>query len=272
MGPGKKAITSEEPLDLESRIQEPDAIAIYQAFPSLRDMGLGSAYTVWFFGAALLVAIFVRPWGFLYALLPLVLGMWNRRRMPVRMGAVYLRARSKALIGKYEEALEILKVLDGVVPSRLLSLVRGYCSYGAKDEKGAIKYYLEYLREAPEDVKTATRCASLLLKDGRAFGALKLLDKIPQPFDEEPLVIGLKGASLVASGKMEEAVEVFETAPLGKDGYDPIITTIRYSLGQAYQALGKEDQAQAQYRRVYRDDPDFENIKDIIKSMDEGRA
>lgn len=244
------------------------ASQIYMELPTPKQMGLAAPHTFGYWATAIFLALLFRTsWG-PFAGVALI-GLWvvNLKREPVRLGKVYANARSKVIVGEFQEALELLNGLAGKVSPELLSSVQGHCCFGAGDEAGAIEHYLDYLDAgAAKDPRVAIRCASLLLKNTRPVDALPLLEKLPDPYRAEPLVIGMKGGCLLVAGKPELAVEVLKTAPLRKRTPDPVLTAIRYSLGKAYEALGQNKKAAAQFRRVYADDPAFQDIKEIVAS------
>lgn len=245
------------------------ATQLYKELPTIKQMGLASPHTFGFWATAIIVTLLFRSSCGVFAGAAFV-GLWaiNRRRECVRLGQVYDQARIKVIGGRFQEASELLNGLAGKVSPELLALVQGHCCLGANDEVGAIEHYLIYLDAGvSRDPRIAIRCASLLMKNSRPSEALPLLESLPEPYRTEPLVIGMKGGCLLETGKPELAVEVLKTAPLRKRTPDPVLTTIRYSLGKAYKALGQDKKAATQFRRVYADDPTFQDIQEIVGAV-----
>lgn len=241
------------------------ASQLYLEMPTPQQIGLSVPHTLGCWVTAAIVTLLFRPWG-PYAGAVLI-GLWalNLNREPVRLGKLYGQARTRVIEGRYQEALGLLGSLAGKVPPHLLELAEGHCCFGAGDEAGAIEHYLGHLESAAsKDPAVTLRCSSLLLKNSRPVDALRLLEHLPEPYRADVTVIGMKGACLLEDGKPELAVEVLKTAPLRKRTPDPVLTAVRYTLAKAYQSLGQGKKAATLFRRVYADDPTFEDIREIV--------
>jgi len=277
VGSGKRSKKMPTAAAAASPLPAPKTLAsqLFAEMPTTTQMGLSVPHTFGYWTTAIIVALlFKSSWG-PYAGMGLI-ALWaiGLNREAVRLGKVYEQARAKVLSGRFLDALTLLEGLSGRVPQHLLILALGHCYYGVEDDARAIEHYLGYLEAVgSSDPAILIRCSSLLLRNARAPEALSLLERLPEQNRVEPFVIGMKGACLLEDGKPELAIEVLKTAPLRKRTPDPILTAIRYTLGQAYEASGQKKKAMAQFRRVYADDPTFQDIKDIVgENLPEGDA
>jgi len=236
-------------------------------YPSLQQVGLEPAHTFWFWLGAIILAIFGTSARLLSVVL-IALWLFRRSKPLVRFGMVYQQGVRAATSGEYAKAIECFEQVQGEKPSPYISLALAQAYQQSGDTESAVRTYKEYLNSIPSDTGIQIRLISLLMLEGRYQEAVPILESLPEEIRQEPTVIGMLGACLIESGNPSLAIEVLKKAPLQKRTPDPVLTTIRYALGKAYQATSDNKKALQMFRKVYADDPGFEDVREQIAELE----
>ena len=82
-------------------------------------------------------------------------------------------------------------------------------------------------------------------------------------------MINAMAHAFLGLGRPELALEVLEKGPLrSRRAMDEDMKLFRYLLGLTYKELGETQKALKQFYKIYVEDANYENVKDILRELD----
>lgn len=128
----------------------------------------------------------------------------------------------------------------------------------------AEKKYRRVLELMPDNPLAANNLAMLLIREHRSIPeALSLAEMARQAIPDNAIIEGTYGCALSRSERHAEAIEVLGAVLSGptQDSW------ARYCLGLSLYQSGRKDEASANFKRLLRDDPGFEQKAKIQKMI-----
>lgn len=182
----------------------------------------------------------------------------EKARIQGVLGDILLR------LGKRDEAR---KQIEGALSYRELPQL--VFALGTIDEEQGMtveaeKKYRRVLELVPENPLAANNLAMLLVKENRALPeALSLSEMARKGIPNNAIIESTYGCALCLSGRHAEAIEILGSVLSGsvQDSW------ARYCLGLSLYQSGRKDEAVANFKRLLRDDPDFEQNAEIQKML-----
>ncbi|NLG83378.1 MAG: DUF4236 domain-containing protein [Firmicutes bacterium] len=190
---------------------------------------------------------------------------------PTGRAKEYFRQGQRALQGgEWKKALEsFLRVLEFKpdIPSVHRTVAFLYLRLDKPEE--SLGYFTKYLDVHPEDIPARLGYALALERTGNYRKAIEVLQNLPPETRQELPVINILAHAFLGLGRPELALEVLEKGPLrSRRAMDEDMKLFRYLLGLTYKELGEPKKALKQFQKIYVEDADYENVKDILRELD----
>jgi tetratricopeptide (TPR) repeat protein len=175
--------------------------------------------------------------------------------------AVVLRARACLRRGEFDEARRIAE--DGIArfPETvwpLVVLTQALLQLGVEDAAEAA--LREVLRLDPYQAESWRNLAKLLRNQNRFAEAVALCNDAREFYPDEPDLLRVQGLSLQDMNRPAEAVAFlvrYLKLQAVTGGVSAQVAAVRYQLGRAYRAVGRPDDAEAQWQALLAEDPSF---------------
>ncbi|MGI6286605.1 tetratricopeptide repeat protein [Neomoorella humiferrea] len=171
--------------------------------------------------------------------------------------------------GEWQQALDaFLKVLE--VKPEVNSLYREIALlYRRLDNpEEAIKYFEKYLAHYPDDAVTKLNYAVTLGTVGQYQKAIEVLQGLPTEMKQELVVINALASAFLGLNKPELALEILEKGPVrSRKTMNEQMKLFRYLLGLTYKQLGETEKALKQFYKIYAEDTDYEDVRDLLKEL-----
>ena len=242
----------------------------FEQMPSHGALGLGTMFkSGCLFFTPLPMLIFGWKIAAIAAAVILLIYLVEKKSDVGKEAALYSGVLEKVSTNRYEEAVAGLHELSQrPKPAAGLHLALGYCYLKSGQREQALNEYRGYVEKVPSDTATAVRFAGYLIEENRLEEALAILDRMP-PLPSLGLILTwMKGMCLLGLERPALAIEVLKTAPLRQKLPDPTLTSIRYTLGRAYELSGNRERAAALFRRVYADNANYQGIQDALARVE----
>ncbi|NSW84216.1 MAG: DUF4236 domain-containing protein [Syntrophothermus sp.] len=181
----------------------------------------------------------------------------------------FLQGKMALQKGEWQPALEaFLKVLE--VKPEVNSLCRevAFLYRRLDNPEEAVKYFEKYLASYPEDAVTRLNYAVTLGTVRQYQKAIEVLQGLPLEMKEELAVINALASAFLGLNKPELALEVLEKGPVrSRKSMDEQMKLFRYLLGLTYKQLGETEKALKQFYKIYAEDTDYEDVRDLLKEL-----
>ena len=138
----------------------------------------------------------------------------------------------------------------------------GRVLYNLKEHDNAIAEFEQAISLNPENVWARTLLAWTLMYAGRSQEAIPAFNKMMRsdPLNPQDALLGLGGANLFA-GKYEEAIPYFQKIIDGGSKY----YRVYLDLAACYAALGRQEEAEVNSKKVLELNPKFTMTKHISR-------
>ena len=224
---------------------------------------------LWFFVSVVL--LFVSwPLGVLGIIAQIAWAVKSGNSPTGKAKSCFLQGQKALQNGEWQDALELfLKVLE-LKPS-MLSLYReiAFLYRNLDKPKESIEYFAKYLAINPGDIPAKLNYALTLEYIQEYQKAIEVLQSLPPETRQELPVINALAHAFLGLGRPELALEVLEKGPLrSRKAMDENMKLFRYLLGSTYKELGETKKALKQFHKIYVEDANYENIKDILRELD----
>jgi Tfp pilus assembly protein PilF len=124
----------------------------------------------------------------------------------------------------------------------------------------ARQYYGEALRRKPEDVEGVSALAEMLLADGDAAGAIRILERAGARTSADPTLLNGLAVAYGRTSRFEDAEQLLRNAL--KEDEDLPLTWL--NLGVCLQARNRNAEAAEAYRQALRLQPDFQTARQYL--------
>lgn len=85
---------------------------------------------------------------------------------------------------------------------------------------------------------------------------------------QELVAINALASAFLGLNKPELALEVLEKGPVrSRKSMDEQMKLFRYLLGLTYKQLGETEKALKQFYKIYAEDTDYEDVRDLLKEL-----
>jgi tetratricopeptide (TPR) repeat protein len=143
-----------------------------------------------------------------------------------------------------------------------LALAEIYQGLGRRDEAIGVVHQLVQIDPRPALVLSMAE----LLTEAEAWDEVVELTAGTKNEDDVSLAICLyQGRALEEQGMHDAALEVYREALRARKRNEELLKQARYRRGRLYLKLGKNSQAKKDLGRVYADDPDYEDVAELLK-------
>lgn len=186
----------------------------------------------------------------------------------------FLQGQKAFQNGEWQDALEsFLKVLELKPDINSLSREIALIYMNLDKPKESCEYFTKYLEIHPEDILMKLNYAITLEYIREYQKAIEVLQSLPPETRQELPVINALAHAYLGSSRPELALEVLENGPLrSRRVMDENMKLFRYLLGSAYKELGETKKAIKQFQKIFVEDANYENVKDVLRELDSSFA
>ena len=192
------------------------------------------------------------------------------------------RGRVEDVLGLLESAVAAMEKGKATEAQRLAEQAKGLATRSAavREILGLAYYEGERFREALRELQAYRRISGradhnhLIADAHRALGTPEkavplareaLKARIPPESKAEAIVVG--GAALADLGRYDEAVALLRAFRTNPDAARPFDLRVWYVLGDVLQRAGRTRDAEREFRRILRHDPDACDVAESLASL-----
>lgn len=187
----------------------------------------------------------------------------------VNLGNVYSSLVPLSIPDSYEQAVkayDTAKTLAPNNPSILLSRATLEMAHKSNDE--ARKFIDQAIALKTDYTDAIFLLAQIETNEGNLSGAIKQAERASNLTPGDSTVFFRLGLLRYNNSDYTGAVSAFEQAVI----LDPTYLNARFFLGEAYQKVGRTDEALKQFQIISKVVPDNQDVKDAISSLSNGAA
>lgn len=180
---------------------------------------------------------------------------------------LYTSAQAAVSSGNTTVALENFKKVSLYDPTINLDLELAAAHSSSGNKVEAIKYYENSLQSNPNDETLKYKLIEEYYESGNYDKAVTAIQNLP-PEDKQQLpMINMLGSAFLKLNKPDLALEVLLTGPTRKRKMTDDLMKFRYLLGLTYNALGETKKALNQFKKVYVENKDYEDVSELIEKL-----
>jgi Flp pilus assembly protein TadD len=171
------------------------------------------------------------------------------------MGALTDKSRLREAVRNLEREISTTRPKQARFYVHLANAFRQLAEPGKAKE-----YYGEALRRNPEEVEAVSALAEILLADGDATGAIRILERAGAKSSADPTLLNGLAVAYGRTSRFEEAERLLRNAL--KEDEDLPLTWL--NLGVCLQARNRNAEAAEAYRQALRLQPDFQRARQYL--------
>ncbi|MEW5807681.1 MAG: sulfatase-like hydrolase/transferase [Acidobacteriota bacterium] len=166
-------------------------------------------------------------------------------------------------MGNGTEATKIIdRALQMIPDDGSLHTIRAEIAFQAQDFATAAEHYSFVHRNKPKDPDVAQSYARSLLMAGQAAQAASILEPFESMAGEDTDLLLLYGQCLAQAGHVKEAMNCFGKVLAREDR-----SSAHYFMGLCFLKLGQVEEAKKHFSMLSKDDPNFEQSQQALKSI-----
>ncbi|AYO30643.1 DUF4236 domain-containing protein [Biomaibacter acetigenes] len=181
----------------------------------------------------------------------------------------FIKGKTAYRNGDYQKALECFSKVIELCPdtySFYPEVAFLYRMAGKLQE--AINLFEKYLEVYPEDHIVKLNYGITYGHLGDYEKLIEILQTLPVDVKQELPVINAMGYAYLALNKPELAIEILEKGPVrSRKIMDEQMKNFRYLLGTAYKENGDTAKAIKEFQKIYAEDANYNDVKDILQEL-----